>query len=106
MRLIITAQGKELTAPIDPRFGRCAFFILWDSATQQHTAYANEAAANSGAGIGSAQFVVDKHVEMVITGQIGPRAMQVLQSADVEVRITTASTVQEAIDRFQKGEMA
>jgi predicted Fe-Mo cluster-binding NifX family protein len=106
MRIIITAQGKELTAPMDPRFGRCAFFILWDSETKQHTAYANEAAANSGAGIGSAQFVIDKHAEMVITGQIGPRAAQVLQSAGIEVQITTALTVQEAIGPFQKEETA
>jgi len=104
MRIIITAQGKELTAPVDPRFGRCAFFILWDSETQQHTVYPNEAAAGSGAGISSAQFVVDKDVQMVVTGQIGPNAAQVLQGAGVEVRIMTATTVQEVIESLKKGD--
>jgi predicted Fe-Mo cluster-binding NifX family protein len=104
MRILITAQGKELTAPVDPRFGRCAFFILWDSETQQHTAYVNEAAMGSGAGIGSAQFVIDKDVQKVITGQIGPNAEQVLKSAGVEVRLVTAGTVQEVIESFKKGD--
>jgi predicted Fe-Mo cluster-binding NifX family protein len=103
MRIAITAQGKELTAPVDPRFGRCSFFILWDSLTQQYTAYANENATSSGAGISSAQFVIDKDVQVVITGETGPRAAQVLQNAGVKVHITTATTVQEAVEEFQKG---
>jgi predicted Fe-Mo cluster-binding NifX family protein len=104
MRIVITAQGKELKALVDPRFGRCSFFILWDSLTQQYTAYANENATGSGAGISSAQFVIDKDVQVVITGEIGPRAAQVLQSAGVKVHITTtATTVQEAVETFQEG---
>jgi predicted Fe-Mo cluster-binding NifX family protein len=104
MRIAITAQGKELTAPVDPRFGRCSFFILWDSSNQQYTAYANESAASSGAGINSAQFVIDKGVQVVITGETGPRAAQVLQGAGVKVHITRAATVQEAIEEFRKAD--
>jgi predicted Fe-Mo cluster-binding NifX family protein len=104
MRIAITAQGKELTAPVDPRFGRSSFFILWDSLTQQYTAYANENSTSSGAGISSAQFVIDKGAQVVITGETGPRAAQVLQSAGVRVYITTATTVQEAVEEFQKGD--
>ena len=103
MRIAITAQGKELTAPVDPRFGRCSFFILWDSVTQQYTAYANENATSSGAGISSAQFVINKGAQAVITGETGPRAAQVLQSAGVKVHMTTAKTVQEVVEEFQKG---
>jgi predicted Fe-Mo cluster-binding NifX family protein len=103
MKIMITAQGKELTAPVDPRFGRCAFFILWDSETQQHTAYINEAAMGSGAGISSAQFVIDKGANVLITREIGPKAAQVLQSAGVEIHMTTATIVQQAIESFSKG---
>jgi predicted Fe-Mo cluster-binding NifX family protein len=103
MRIMVTAQGKEVTAPVDPRFGRCRFFILWDSLTQQSTAFANENASSSGAGISSAQFVIDHNVQVVISGEVGPRAAQVLQSAGVKIHTTTAATVQQALQMFQKG---
>lgn len=104
MKVLVTAYGNEITAPIDPRFGRCRFFIVWNSSTGEFEAYANDYASSSGAGISSAQFAVNHDVQIVITGEVGPHAQQVLQSAGIAVRITNAATVSEALDRLREGD--
>ena len=63
---------------------------------------ANESAAKSGAGIQSARFMIDHNVRVVITGEVGPNARQILQSAGIAIRNTTARTVREAVEQFLK----
>jgi predicted Fe-Mo cluster-binding NifX family protein len=103
MRIAVTAQGNDVTAPVDPRFGRCQYFIIYDTDTNEFVVRANESAAKSGAGIQSAQFMIDNNVQVVISGEVGPNARQVLQSAGIEIRTTTARTVREAVEQFLKG---
>ncbi|MGZ4846653.1 MAG: NifB/NifX family molybdenum-iron cluster-binding protein [Halobacteriota archaeon] len=103
MKVLITAYGNDISAPIDPRFGRCRFFIVWDSSTGEFTAYANENASSSGAGISSAQFAIDHNVQTVVTGEVGPHTQQVLQSAGIAVHITREPTVSEALKTLQEG---
>ena len=33
MTIAVTAQGRDLSAPIDPRFGRAKFFVIVDTET-------------------------------------------------------------------------
>jgi predicted Fe-Mo cluster-binding NifX family protein len=103
MKVLVTAYGKEITAPIDPRFGRCHFFLIWNSSTGEFAAFANDYASSSGAGISSAKFAIDHDVQIVITGEAGPHAQQVLQNAGIPVRITKAATVFEALERLREG---
>jgi predicted Fe-Mo cluster-binding NifX family protein len=102
MRALFTAFGNDISAPIDPRFGRCRYFIIWDSATGELTAFANENASSSGAGISSAQFAIDHNVQTVVTGEVGPHAQQVLHSARIAVHSTSESTVSEALKTLQE----
>lgn len=86
MRICITSQGDNLESKLDPRFGRCMFFIIWDSATKDFLALPNpNIDVGSGAGIQSAQLVVDQQVQTVITGDVGPKAKNVLQLAGINI---------------------
>ncbi|NQE53522.1 hypothetical protein C5S29_08005, partial [ANME-1 cluster archaeon GoMg3.2] len=52
MKICITATAGDLNAQVDPRFGRCQYFVIVDSETMAFEAMANEAiAAPGGAGI-------------------------------------------------------
>ncbi len=104
MKVLVTAYGDDISSPIDPRFGRCRFFIVWDSTTGKFTAFANENASSSGAGISSAQFAIDHGVQIIITGEVGPHAQQVLESTGIAVHITKAPTVSEALKTLQEGD--
>lgn len=98
MKICITSSGDSLESQIDQRFGRCSFFIIYDNKNGTFEAVANSSInAGSGAGIQSAQFVIDKQVSMVITGEIGPKAEQVLKNANIRIAINRDGSVLEAI---------
>ena len=44
MKVAISSAGKDLTSPIDPRFGRCAYFVIVDTETMDQTDKAKEEA--------------------------------------------------------------
>ena len=104
MRIAVTAQGNDVTAPVDLRFGRCQYFIIYDTDTHEFEVRSNDSAAKSGAGIQSAQFMIDQNVRVVITGEVGPHALQVLQAAGIAIHTTTAGTAREAVEQFLKGD--
>ena len=104
MKIAISATGTDLAAQVDPRFGRCQHFIIFDPETLQHEALDNSnAMAGGGAGIAAAQMIVDRGVRAVLTGNCGPNAYQVLSAAGIQVITDVTGTVQEAIDGYRAG---
>jgi predicted Fe-Mo cluster-binding NifX family protein len=59
----------------------------------------------SGAGIQAAQTAVDKGVEVVLTGNVGPNAYQVLSAAGIKIVTGASGTVQEAVTKFLRDEL-
>jgi len=83
---------------------RASFFIISDTETMNFEAIDNGAAAASGgAGITSAQIVVDKEINAVITGNVGPNAMNVLKAAEIEIFRGSPVSVKENLEKFKKG---
>lgn len=106
MKLCVTATAGDLNAEVDPRFGRSQYFVFVDSDTMAFEAIANDAiAASGGAGIQAAQAVVNKGVSVVISGNIGPNAFQVLTTAGVKILTGAYGTVKEAIEMYKTGEL-
>ena len=107
MKIYVTSTGNSLEAQIDPRFGRCSYFVIVDSETMQFEAVPNMAAsASGGAGIQAAQTVANKGVKLLITGNVGPKAFQALASASIEVATGAFGTVREAVEKYKRGELS
>jgi len=107
MRICITSAGQDLNAPIDPRFGRAAYFIIIDTETMEFQSFPNSAAnAVGGAGIQSAQFVASQGVQAVISGDFGPNASMALSSANIQMIAGANGTVSEVVEKFKKGELS
>jgi predicted Fe-Mo cluster-binding NifX family protein len=105
MKIAVSAMGTDLNAPIDPRFGRCANFILVDTDTMAFEAIPNPyITAGGGAGIQSAQLVADQGAQAVLTGNCGPNAFQTLSAAGVQVITGVSGTVREAIESYNRGQ--
>lgn len=106
MKICVTARTSGLDALIDPRFGRCSYFVIVDSETMESEAFANTAAgAVGGAGIQAAQLVASKGAKVLITGNAGPNAFQALSTAGIKVVTGAVGTVREAIEKYKKGEL-
>lgn len=105
MKVAITSSGKTLADPVDPRFGRAAFFIAIDTDTGAYEAHANTQSLNAaqGAGIQAAETVHRLGATAVITGHCGPKAFRALQAAGIQIVIGAEGTVQQSLDEFKKG---
>lgn len=107
MKICVTATAGDLNAQVDPRFGRCQHFVFVDSDTMAIEAMPNEAiAAPGGAGIQAAQTVVNKGVDVLISGNIGPNAFQVLSAAGVKIVTGAYGTVKEAVEMYKNGKLS
>jgi len=108
MKLVITATGSTLDDTLEPRFGRAPFLICVDSETGEVSSESNAANAEAaqGAGIQTAGRVASLGGEAVVTGDVGPKAFDVLATAGVAVYLADDRiTVAEAVERWKKGEL-
>lgn len=107
MKIAIAASGKDLDSQADSRFGRCPYFLIVDSETEEFEAIENTAGqAFRGAGISAAQMIVNKGVGAVIAGNFGPNAVNVLSSSGIKIFGGVAGiTVKEALEQYKKGEL-
>ena len=107
MKICVTAAAGDLNAQVDPRFGRCQYFVIVDSDTMAFEAMANDAMnAPGGAGVQAAQAMVNKGVNVVISGNMGPNAFKVLSTAGVKVATGAYGTVKEAVEMYKSGKLS
>lgn len=106
MKLCVTSTGDNLDSAVDPRFGRCAYFIIVDTESLEFKAIANpNIEASGGAGIQSAQLVASEWAQAVATGNVGPNAYQTLSALEVKVLTGVSGTVRQAIADFKAGKL-
>ena len=106
MKVAVSSYGEDLNAQLNPRFGRCAYFLVVNPDDMSFEAFENKSAAQGGgAGIEAAQFLASQGVEAVITGNCGPNAAQTLSAAGIELFGEQAGTVREVVETFKKGNL-
>jgi predicted Fe-Mo cluster-binding NifX family protein len=106
MKICVSASAGNLEAQLDPRFGRCSYFVIVDTETMEFEAIPNTAAgAMGGAGIQAAQTVASKGVKAVVTGNVGPNAFQALSTAGIKIVVGAFGTVKEAVEKYKRGEL-
>jgi len=106
MKIAISSSGKDLDSQIDPRFGRCQYFIFVDPETMEFEASGNEGLmASGGAGVQAAQLIVQKGARALITGNLGPNAASALSASGIKVHLVSGGTVREVTEAFNAGKL-
>ncbi len=106
MRVAVTATGRSLDAAVEPRFGRCACFLLVETDTMAFEVVENTGQRlGAGAGTRSAQLMAQRGARAVLTGNCGPNAHETLGAAGIEVFVDCSGTVTEVIKRFTSGQL-
>ena len=108
MRICITSSGPNLDSLVDPRFGRCVYFIFVDEENKRKINVVQNDAVNAirGAGIRAAQIVIDQKAEVVITGNIGPNSFDALKSSGIKIfQAPPGIKVKDALSDFKENKL-
>ncbi len=107
MKIAVTATGETMDATIDPRFGRAAGFIIFNTSDESFIYLKNPVKLESvqGAGIQTAKNIIDSGAKKVITGNVGPKAFTTLNTAGIEIYTGASGTVKEALKALDSGNL-
>ena len=89
MKIAVSSMDKTIDGSVSDIFGRCSYFIIAeikDQKIKKTEVVENKSTDQmSGAGISAAQLMAEKNVNAVITGNVGPRALDVLKQFNIEI---------------------
>lgn len=108
MKISVSSQGSDLDSQVDPRFGRAAQFLIYDTEASSYEVVSNIQSMNAaqGAGIKAAETISNHGAQVLITGHCGPKAYGTLKAAGIEV-VSGAEglTVAQALEKYKSGRL-
>lgn len=107
MKIALPVNQKNIVSDICISFGRTPYLMIYDTLTKERLFFDNAAADSpGGAGIKTAQFVVDQGAQAVLTPRCGENSAQVLKAAGVKLYKTTGDSAAGEIEKFEAGTLA
>jgi predicted Fe-Mo cluster-binding NifX family protein len=108
MKIAISSIGENLTDDVSEVFARCPYFIIAEvenGKIQKTEVIENKIANQLGqAGISAAQQMAEKNVNVVITANVGPRALDVLEQFNISV-YSGSGAIKEVLQKYIDGEL-
>jgi predicted Fe-Mo cluster-binding NifX family protein len=105
MRVAITSTGNSLESKLDSRFGRCSFFVFYDTESEsvEFLPNANKESVE-GAGPASVQTVASRGVRKVISGEFGAKVKSIFDQLQIQLIMVPDSnhTVSQIIEMLHK----
>jgi predicted Fe-Mo cluster-binding NifX family protein len=106
MRIAISTSGDKKESNLDRRFGRCEYFLIYDTEKDSYEAIPNEGIdASGGAGIKAASQIIDAKADVIITGNLGPNAFELIEKAGIKGFTCEIVPAFKALELFQKGNL-
>ena len=88
MKIAITSTGNSLESKLDQRFGRCGFFVIYDTETRGMEFIPNpNKDIEEGAGPASVQLVASRNVQKIVSGEFGIKIKSLLDSLKIQMII-------------------
>jgi predicted Fe-Mo cluster-binding NifX family protein len=108
MKIAVCTQSNDLQSAVDSRFGRTAWFAVYDEATGQWEFIPNHQnlQAAQGAGIQSAQTLIDAEADVLLACNVGPKAMTALEANGITVFSAPAGqSLQQTFQAYTAGQL-
>lgn len=87
MIVVISSQQDNIDSSVNERFGRSPYLIRVDTETMAWQALENPGIQQAhGAGVSTAQLVIDQKANVALSGDFGPNAASALSAAGVAMR--------------------
>jgi predicted Fe-Mo cluster-binding NifX family protein len=86
MKIAITSTGNNLESKLDQRFGRCSYFVIYDSDNGGLEFIPNpNKDVPEGAGPASVQIVASRNVSKIVSGEFGMKIKSLLDSLQIQL---------------------
>lgn len=106
LKVLVPAEGPDLTSEVGNRFGTSPYLLIVDPKTMLIEALPNPGVSGQkGAGMQAVALTIGKTVDVVLTGYCSPTAEKYLTASGIEVIKGVRGTVADAVDRYRKGKL-
>jgi predicted Fe-Mo cluster-binding NifX family protein len=106
MKIAISASGKNNDSLLDKRFGRCEYFQIHDTDTKEIKVIENVGnTASGGAGIAASNQLIDEKVEVIITGNLGPNAFELIEKEGIKAYKCDVLAITLVLEKYSNGEL-
>ena len=106
MKIAISANGETNESILDVRFGRCEYFQIHDTEKKEIEILENLGkCANGGAGIVAANQLIDEKVNVIITGNLGPNAFELMEKAEIKAYKCENISITSVLEKYNNNEL-
>ncbi len=106
MKIAISSPDGKADSEFSGRFGRCEYFILMQTDTDEWEKVKNPArGSRGGSGPQVVQFLANQGVDVIISGRYGPNAYTALQASAVEPYLAQSGTPLDLLGAFREGKL-
>ncbi len=86
MKIAITSTGNSIDSKLDQRFGRCSYFVIYDTETKGTEFIPNpNKDVEEGAGPAAVQLVASRNVNKIVSGEFGIKIKSLLDSLKIQL---------------------
>jgi predicted Fe-Mo cluster-binding NifX family protein len=86
MKVAITSTGNSPESTLDSRFGRCSYFVVYDTESQATEFIPNPNKESvEGAGPASVTLVASRGVKKVVSGEFGAKVKSIFDSLQIQL---------------------
>jgi predicted Fe-Mo cluster-binding NifX family protein len=108
LRIAVSSRERGPGSPVEPRFGRAAWFVFYEPDRDAWSAVENPMReAPGGAGARAARLVLDEGATVVLTGRVGPSAGGALRAGGVALELVDGAiaTAADAISAWREQQL-
>ena len=106
MKIALASRGKTISSRIDDRFGRCPYFLVFDTTSKAMETIENPGVKEkNAAGIRACQMLIDNDINAVVVKNIGHNSLVTLTGAGMDVYTVGSGTVSGAIKKMKRGDL-
>ena len=83
----ISSTGKTEKSLLDLRFGKCEYVLIYDAENDQFSVTENPFKHGGDSGIKLVNFLKEKKVTTIITGEVGPKVSALLEKEKFQLAL-------------------
>jgi predicted Fe-Mo cluster-binding NifX family protein len=103
MKIAVAANSNQSDATVDPHFGRCHWYCIYDSLSNQMTFIENPVYINKDkVGCDAADFLIEMGISIAIAGRFGSKVVETFRLKKIQMIIPEKQqTVYEIINQIK-----